>query len=156
MRASNPEAIATDRRRSIALAQLAPLARISGAAWYSLQKGPPAAQAKDPPAGLTLIDLMDEVEDFADTAALVAQLDLVISVDTSVAHVAAGLGKPVWLLSRFDGCWRWLLDRDDSPWYPNLRLYRQTAPGDWQPVIERLGNDLAAYLAAQRPGQVSP
>lgn len=150
VRANNPEAIATDRRRSIALAQLAPLARISGVAWYSLQKGVPAVQAKDPPAGMALIDLMDEVENFADTAALVAQLDLVISVDTSVAHLAAGLGKPVWLLSRFDGCWRWLLNRDDSPWYPGLRLYRQTAPGDWRPVIERLGDDLAAWLMPSR------
>jgi hypothetical protein len=117
-------------------------------AWYSLQKGAPAAQAHQPPAGLTLIDLMDTVEDFADTAALVTALDLVISVDTSVAHLAAGLGKPVWLLSRFDGCWRWLLGRDDSPWYPTVRLYRQGTPGDWTPEIERLRRDLAAWVEA--------
>jgi tetratricopeptide (TPR) repeat protein len=153
VRTGNPEAVATDRRRSIALAQLAPLAAIPGVAWYSLQKGPPAAQAKEPPPGLALVDLMDEVEDFADTAALIAQLDLVISVDTSVAHLAAGLGKPVLLLSRFDGCWRWLLDRDDSPWYPTLRLYRQTVPGDWRPIIERLRDDLATRLATATPAE---
>jgi tetratricopeptide (TPR) repeat protein len=143
-----PEAIATDRRRSLALAQLAPLAEIAGIAWCSLQKGAPAAQARQPPAGMALVDPMDAVEDFADTAALVAALDLVISVDTSVAHLAAGLGKPVWLLSRFDGCWRWLLERDDSPWYPGLRLYRQRVPGDWEPTIARLRHDLAAWVEA--------
>ena len=146
VRAGIPEAVATDRRRSIALAQLAPLADITGVAWYSLQKGGPADQARQPPAGMALADPMDAIEDFADTAALVAALDLVISVDTSVAHLAAGLGKPVWLLSRFDGCWRWLLDRDDSPWYPTVRLYRQGAPGDWEPAIARLRGDLAAWV----------
>jgi tetratricopeptide (TPR) repeat protein len=145
IRANHAEAVATDRRRSLALAQLAPLGTVPGITFYSLQKGGPAAQAKEPPAGLVPIDLMDAVETFADTAALAAQLDLVISVDTSVAHLVAGLGKPVWLLSRFDGCWRWLLDRDDSPWYPTVRLYRQTAPGDWSPALERLRNDLAAW-----------
>jgi tetratricopeptide (TPR) repeat protein len=147
VRAHDPEAAATDRRRSIALAQLAPLADLDTVSWYSLQKGAPAAQAKAPPAGMALIDLMDEVRDFADTAALVAQLDLVISVDTSVAHLAAGLGKPVWLLSRFDGCWRWLLEGDDSPWYPGLRLYRQATPGAWPPVIERLRRDVQTWLS---------
>ena len=147
IRANHAEAVATDRRRSVPLAQLAPLGTVPGVTWYSLQKGAPAAQAKEPPAGLAPIDLMDAVETFADTAALAAQLDLVISVDTSVAHLVAGLGKPVWLLSRFDGCWRWLLDRDDSPWYPTVRLYRQTVPGDWTPTIERLRDDLATWAS---------
>jgi ADP-heptose:LPS heptosyltransferase len=84
---------------------------------------------------------------FADTAALVSALDLVISVDTAVAHLAAGLGRPVWMLNRFDSCWRWLQGRDDSPWYPTLRQFRQTAPGDWAGVMERVVAALQAFAA---------
>jgi ADP-heptose:LPS heptosyltransferase len=94
---------------------------------------------------------MEGVADFADTAAIVANLDLVISVDTAVAHLAAAMGKPVWLLSRFNGDWRWLLDRDDSPWYPTLRLYRQPASRDWRPVVARVAGDLAAWRDARSP-----
>ena len=90
-----------------------------------------------------MLDWTDELEDFADTAALVEALDLVIAVDTAVAHLAGALGKPVWSLNRFDACWRWLLDRDDSPWYPTARLFRQPTPGDWDSVI-------AAVTAALR------
>jgi hypothetical protein len=132
-----------DRRRSLRLDQLAPLATIAGITLVSLQKGAPAAQARTPPPGMTLIDWMDEIGDFADTAALTAALDLVISVDTSVVHLAGALGRPVWVLSRHDGCWRWLLDRADSPWYPSARLFRQTTPGDWDPVIADLVQALA-------------
>ncbi|HEY0836689.1 MAG TPA: tetratricopeptide repeat protein [Azospirillum sp.] len=143
-----PGANAVDRRRSIALGQLAPLAGTPGVRFYSLQKGDDAAaQLRNPPPGLELIDPMDEVGDFADTAALVSRLDLVIGVDTSVVHLAGGLGRPVWVLSRFDGCWRWLTGRDDSPWYPSLRLYRQEDPGDWAPVIGRLARDLRDWAA---------
>jgi hypothetical protein len=78
------------------------------------------------------------VGDFADTAGLVTGLDLVISVDTAVAHLAGALGREVWLLNRFDTCWRWLLDRDDSPWYPGLRQFRQSAPESWPDVIARV------------------
>ncbi|WP_049975831.1 tetratricopeptide repeat protein [Azospirillum sp. B506] len=122
-----------DRRRSLPLAALAPLAGVPGVQFYSLQKGPPAAETR--PAGLDLVDWMDEVGDFADTAALVMELDLVISVDTSVCHLAGALGRPVWMLSRSDSCWRWLRGRSDSPWYPTMRLFRQDRPGDWDPVI---------------------
>ena len=73
-----------------------------------------------------------------DTAALIANLDLVIGVDTSVVHLAGALGNPVWLLNRFDTCWRWLLDRDDSPWYPTLRQFRQPSPGDWASVMQAI------------------
>ena len=143
-RAHLPELTAIDRRRSIPADLLRPLAACAGVRFYSLQKdGPP------PPVGLDLIDVMAEMRDFADTAALVAQLDLVISVDTSVAHLAAALGKPVWLLNRFDSCWRWLTDRDDSPWYPSLRLFRQTAPGDWPGVVERVVPALQALAASE-------
>src|SRR6185437_814188 len=83
------------------------------------------------------------VADFADTAAIVEQLDLVISIDTSVAHLAGAMGKPCWtLIPRLHADWRWLRDRDDSPWYPTMRLYRQAAPLDWAPVIDRIEQDL--------------
>jgi tetratricopeptide (TPR) repeat protein len=142
----------TDRRRSIALEQLAPLAGIGGASFVSLQKGAGAAQATDPPPGMALHDWTGELASFADTAALVQALDLVISVDTAVAHLAGALGRPVWVLSRFDSCWRWLDGRDDSPWYPTLRLFRQTAPGDWAGVIARTGDALADWARMRRRG----
>ncbi|WP_372394274.1 tetratricopeptide repeat protein [Azospirillum sp. HJ39] len=132
-----------DRRRSLPLAALAPLAGIPGVSFHSLQKGPPATEARPP--GLDLVDWMDAVEDFADTAALVAELDLVISVDTSVCHLAGALGRPVWMLSRHDSCWRWLRNRSDSPWYPTMRLFRQDRPGDWAPVIRRVRTALEEW-----------
>jgi ADP-heptose:LPS heptosyltransferase len=107
-------------------------------------------QASQPPPGLRLQDWTAELSDFADTAALLAALDLVITVDTSVAHLAGSLGAPVWILNRFDACWRWLRDRTDSPWYPSARLFRQPAPGDWDPVIR----DVAAALAQLRRTKV--
>jgi Flp pilus assembly protein TadD len=127
-----------DQRRSIGIRQLLPLADIPGIHLVSLQKDAP----EPVPDGLKLIDPMQLIEDFADTAALVATLDLVIAVDTSVAHLAGALGCRVWLLSRYDGCWRWLHGRDDSPWYPGMRIYRQERPSDWFGVIERVRSDL--------------
>ena len=120
-----------DRRRSLRLSQFAPLAEVPGVVFVSLQKGEPAAQAKTPPPGMRLIDWTTELKDFADTAALAECLDLVISVDTAVAHLAGALGKPVWVLNRFDTCWRWLVGREDSPWYPTMRLFRQPRFLDW-------------------------
>jgi tetratricopeptide (TPR) repeat protein len=143
-RRDNPGAAAIDARRSLRLAQFAPLAAATGVQFVSLQVGEPAAEARDAPPGLSLVDCTAELGDFADTAALVAGLDLVISVDTSVAHLAGALGRPVWILSRFDGCWRWLQDRDDSPWYPSARLFRQPAPGAWDPVIASVAEALSA------------
>src|ERR1700722_9045703 len=128
---------AVDRRRSIAPDLLAPLFELPGLQFFSLQKDGPA-----PPKHFPLMNFMDEMEDFADTAALIANLDLIISVDTSVAHLAGALGKPVWLLDRFDGCWRWLVGRRDSPWYPGLRLYRQPRPGDWTTVLAEVTGEL--------------
>jgi Flp pilus assembly protein TadD len=144
-----------DRRRSMALDRLAPLGGISGVQFISLQKGSPAVQAACPPAGMELYDFTEEIHDFADTAALIENLDLVISVDTAVLHLAGALGKPVWLLNRFDTCWRWLQDRDDSPWYPTLRQFRQPAPGDWHTVIGR-ARDALQRLAAGDRGQLKP
>jgi hypothetical protein len=135
-RPDQPDADAIDKRRSITLAQYAGLADIPGITLISLQKGDPASQARTPPAGMVLHDWTDELADFADTADLVAALDLIITVDTAVAHLAGGLGKPVWILNRFDQCWRWLENRDDSPWYPTARLFRQSAPGNWDGVID--------------------
>jgi Flp pilus assembly protein TadD len=145
-----PELAAVDARRSVALAALAPLAEVADIGFVSLQKGPAAAQAAAPPPGMRLADHTEELEDFADTAALVDALDLVISVDTSVAHLAGAMGKPVWLLNRHDTCWRWLLGRDDSPWYPSLRLFRQPAPGDWASVMRAARDALMERDACRR------
>ncbi|HTX50330.1 MAG TPA: tetratricopeptide repeat-containing glycosyltransferase family protein [Caulobacteraceae bacterium] len=142
-RAHDPAAFAIDKRRSLRLAQLAPLATTPGVRFYSLQKGEPAAEAAEPPPCLDLVDLTPELADFADTAALIQNLDLVISVDTSVAHLAGALGKPVWVLSRFDGCWRWLNGREDSPWYPTARVFHQRIRGDWEEVIARVAEELS-------------
>lgn len=136
-----------DRRRSLLLSQLAPLAKVPGVVFVSLQKGVPAAQAQASPEGMTLLDWNDELRDFADTAALVQCLDLVICVDTAVAHLAGALGKPVWLLNRFDTCWRWLLEREDSPWYPTMRVFRQPKFGDWPSVIAQVRETLAALAS---------
>lgn len=145
-RAGEPRAHYADKRRSIPLTAFAPLGGVKGVEFFSLQWG--KARKDAVPPGLALIDLMGEVSDFADTAALIAGLDLVISVDTAVAHLAGALGKPVWLLSRFDGCWRWLTKREDSPWYPTMRLFRQQAPGNWAPVIARVRAALSALVPA--------
>jgi tetratricopeptide (TPR) repeat protein len=135
----------TDQRRSIPFSTLAALGGIDGARYFSLQLGKPAEQARQLPSDLELVDLTKDIRDFADTAAIVANLDLVITVDTSVAHLAGALGKPVWILSRFDGCWRWLNGREDSPWYPTARLFHQTSPGDWDEVVERVCARLRSF-----------
>ncbi len=141
-RPEDPLAYALDRQRSIALDQFAPLTAIDGLCLVSLQKGDAATQARTLPPGMVLHDWTGELEDFAATAALISALDLVVSVDTSVVHLAGALGKPVWVLNRSDQCWRWLRDRTDSPWYPSARLFQQTSPGDWDGVMR----DVAAAL----------
>jgi hypothetical protein len=135
--AGNP-AYTSDRIRSLSLAAFSPLANIPGVRFYSLQKGPPAEQAKAPPAGLNLIDWTEELADFADSAALVSGLDLVVSVDTAAAHLAGALGKPTWVLIPFAPNWRWQLHREDSPWYPTLRLFRQEKSREWEQPIQRV------------------
>ena len=139
----------SDRRRSTSLAALTPLLDVPGVSFVSLQKGEPANQVRAMIPRPNFLDFTGELNDFADTAALSVNLDLVITVDTSVCHLAGALGREVWLLNRWDTCWRWLLDRDDSPWYPTLRQYRQTIRGQWSDVIERIASDLRA-LALQR------
>lgn len=141
-------------QRSASLADFAPLAEAARAfatahgralRFYALQKGAPAAEAGTPPPGLDLVDLGPDLTDFAETAAAVAALDLVITVDTSVGHLAGALGRPVWVLPWATHDWRWLLDRDDSPWYPSVRLFRQSRPNAWGPVLERVAAVLAAW-----------
>jgi ADP-heptose:LPS heptosyltransferase len=97
-----------------------------------------------------LIDWSAELKDFADTAALIANLDLVIAVDTAVVHLAGAMGKPVWTLLPFAADWRWLLEREDSPWYPSMRLFRQPALGDWDSVIKRVADELCRNPFARR------
>jgi tetratricopeptide (TPR) repeat protein len=135
-----------DSRRSITLNHYAPLASIPGLCLISLQKGEPAAQARTPPNGMVLHDWAEELDDFADTAALVEALDLVISVDTSVLHLVGALGKPVWVLNRYNQCWRWLSGRRDSPWYPSARLFRQPKMGNWEAVIDQVQRELHGMI----------
>lgn len=132
-----------DRRRSLDPRLLAPLARVPGVRLVSLQKDAPAHTAF---AALT--DWTSELGDFADTAGLIAALDLVITADTAVAHLAGALGRPVWLLNRFGGDWRWLQNRTDSPWYPTLRQFRQPALNDWAHVVAQVAEALAERARA--------
>lgn len=133
-----------DRRRSLALNALLPLTRLSGLSLFSLQKGEAAGQlAACPESGI--VDLGSEIASFEDTAAILTHLELVISVDTSVVHLAGALGRPARVLLPFAPDWRWQLGREDSPWYPRLRLLRQTAAGRWETVVERLIQELTGH-----------
>jgi len=134
----------TDRRRSLHLRQLLPLFEIKNVRFISLQMGKSAAQIEELRLGHRVTDFMNEVGDFVDTAAMIRSLDLVITVDTSVAHLAGALGKPVWILSRYDACWRWLGNRESNPWYPSARVFGQPSMGDWQSVIGKVRTALEA------------
>jgi hypothetical protein len=123
-----------DPLRSCQLSELAPLAA-HDIIFYSLQLGEDSEQAGLSISGMELIDKTEEINDFADTAALIEQLDLVICIDTAVAHLAGALGKPTWLMLPFAPDWRWLVERCDSPWYPTMRIFRQNRPGVWGTVI---------------------
>jgi hypothetical protein len=133
--------------RSIPFAALRPLWQVPGVCWYSLQVGPPAAEIGLAPQGV-IEDLSPFLTDFAETAAAICQLDLVISVETAVAHLAGALGRPVWVPLTVIPAWRWMLGRDDSPWYPTMRLFRQRTPGDWSPVVEALAERLTGRVKA--------
>jgi hypothetical protein len=137
-----------DRRRSTRLDVLAPLLDVAGVRFVSFQFGDARRQLAA--LGGQVVDGMAGVADFADTAVRLAQVDLLISVDTSMVHLAGGLGVPVWMLSRFDGCWRWLEQRDDSPWYPSLRIFRQPSPGDWPSVVAEVRAALRVLEASGR------
>ncbi|MEZ0605137.1 tetratricopeptide repeat protein [Paraburkholderia sp. IW21] len=131
-----------DRYRSMALADLSALSELENVAWYPLQKGAAHAQLADAPEAFRVHDFTADLNSFDDTAALIMNLDLVIAVDTGVAHLAAALGKPVWVLLPANSDWRWLEERSDSPWYPTMKLFRQTTLGDWAPVATRVSEEL--------------
>ena len=145
-----------DHNRSIDPILFRALGRIEGIRLFGLQKG----RAAEQPTGFTtnsqFINLGDKFEDFSDTAGAIDNLDLIISVDTAVAHLAGAMGKPVWLLLPFVPDWRWLLDRTDSPWYPTTRIFRQTQSGDWQTVLEKVETQLQKHVqpaASDPPGK---
>ncbi|MDI1260542.1 tetratricopeptide repeat protein [Aquabacterium sp.] len=141
----------SDARRSLRFEQLAPLLADERVAWFSLQKWLPGEGLPAVSSSVDWFDWTDEA-DFADTAALVSQLDLVISIDSAMVHLAGGLGVPVWMLDRFDNEWRWLTGRTDSPWYPKLRIFRQASFGAWGGVLEQVKAALQA-LPTPRPMQ---
>jgi tetratricopeptide (TPR) repeat protein len=136
-----------NRYRSCRLSDFGALAQIAGVRLFSLQKGDPTTELLEGNCDMPVIDLNGALDDFADTAFVLSQLDLVITVDTSVAHLAGALGKPVWLLLSFAPDWRWLLERTDNPWYPTMRLFRQTRLGDWRSVFERVSASLASVVS---------
>jgi predicted O-linked N-acetylglucosamine transferase (SPINDLY family)/ADP-heptose:LPS heptosyltransferase len=151
--AGNP-AHANDRRRSIALERLAPLFDVAGVRFYSLQVGERAgdlARLAGAQAPGKVVDLAPDLRNYGETAAALAHLDLVVAVDTSIVHLAGALGRPCWVMVPFSPDWRWLLEREDSPWYPSLRLFRQPRPTDWESVIARIAGELAALAVARRP-----
>jgi hypothetical protein len=135
--AGNPQHV-NDQRRSVGLRRLLPLLAERGASFIALQKDLQAGDAQLLDAEPRLIHAGNDLASYNDTAAVISLLDLVISVDTSVAHLAGALGKPVWILLPSNPDWRWLLDRDDSPWYPTARLFRQAVRDDWDGVVERV------------------
>ncbi len=150
-RKDQPDVALVDRMRSLHFDQLRPLLDVPGVSFYSLQVGlDAAAQLTGTPQ---VIDHTGELFDFQETAALAENLDLAICADTSTAHLVGAIGKPVWLLNRYNTCWRWLLDRKDSPWYPTMRLFRQLKLGDWDSVIAEVKAALEAE--ARKAGQGS-
>ncbi|MGR0188454.1 tetratricopeptide repeat protein [Azospirillum aestuarii] len=146
--AGNPQ-FAGDRERSPGLAALAPLLAVPGCRFFGLQLGPGHDELARRPTPPSFTDLEPEIRDFADTAAIMASLDLVLSSCTAPAHLAGALGVPLWLLLSHAPDWRWLLDRADSPWYPTARLFRQPRPGDWAAVAEEAAAALAERVAAR-------
>jgi tetratricopeptide (TPR) repeat protein len=134
-----------DPNRSMPLPALAKLAGVHRVCFFSLQKGKTAALAQTPPADLRLVDWTSEIHDFSDTAALIANLDLVISVDTVVAHLAGAMRRRAWTLLSFAADWRWLQHREDSPWYPTMRLFRQERAGDWSSPVARIKDQLGDF-----------
>jgi len=145
--AGNPKQ-GSETRRGIGLARCLPLFAVPRVRWYSLQVGERAPDlARLAPSAA--VDLSSRLTDFAQTAAVIANLDLVITTDTAVAHLAGAMGKPVWIVLMFAADWRWLRGRDDSPWYPSARLFRQESPGDWGGVIDRVRTELALAVKAR-------
>jgi Flp pilus assembly protein TadD len=153
----NPKHVG-DRHRSVRLTSLAPIAEVPGVQLFSLQKGPGSEQLAQLNGQFTVTNLGSESwPDFMETAAVVANLDLVITVDTAVAHLAGALGKPVWVAIPYISDWRWLRGREDSPWYPTMRLFRQKSFGDWESVFVRMAGELRKLLEnATSMGPIPP
>jgi len=141
-----------DQERSCPLADFAPLTSLPGARFYSLQVGEGADKITSSEAGMELVDLTGRLRDLSDTAAFIAGLDLVIGVDTAVVHLAGAMGKPVWILLSHAADWRWIVGRQDSPWYPTARLFRQERRGDWDGVITRVRDTLEQWLGKSGTG----
>lgn len=139
-----------DANRSMSLEALAPLAR-PDITFLSIQKGPTEAAAQSPPAGMNLVSLSADIQDFEDTAAILTLADLLISVDSSPVHLAGALGRPAWVMVPSVPDWRWLLGREDTPWYPSVRIIRQSSAGDWAELVERLARNLGDWRAAFTP-----
>lgn len=136
-----------DHNRSCSLNDFASLSEIPEITFYSLQKGQASFETNNPPDGMKIINIETDLHDFTDTAAVILNLDLVISVDTAVAHLAGAIGKPIWTLLPFVPDWRWLLNRSDSPWYPGMRLFRQTQPDDWIEVFKQVKDTLTQRIS---------
>ena len=148
--AGNPRYKA-DVRRSVALETLLPLLRTPDVTWISLQKGPAARQLDELPAEVFVWDASSLDQDLADAAATIATLDLVITTDTCIAHLAGAMGKPVWILLPHLSDWRWMQEVETTPWYPTARLLRQRAPGDWKELVERTIDRLGAFAVNRKP-----
>jgi len=133
--------------RSMTFSQFEPLVTVPGVTFYSLQKGEGEEQAEFPPTGMQFRHISDKIHDFADTAGAIANLDLVISIDTSVVHLAGAMGKEVWVLLPYNAEWRWLLDKEESPWYPTMRLFRQKKQGNWSGVMDDVVKELQKLVA---------
>ena len=139
-----------DARRSLSFSQILPLLEDERITWVSLQKWAPEDARPSIPESVDWLDWTEELTDFADSAALVQNLDLVISIDSSMVHLAGALNKPVWMLNRFDSEWRWLQNRVDSPWYPKLRIFNQPAFGDWASVLREVKDELSQLEIKQK------
>jgi tetratricopeptide (TPR) repeat protein len=135
------------KQRSFSLDLFSPLSRLKQVTFYSLQKGEAAKQTENSSGKMELVDCTEEIHDFSDTVAVIENLDLIITVDTAVAHLSGALGKPVWTLLPAVPDWRWMLYRKDSPWYPTMRLFRQPSPGNWESVIATVKDELLKLLS---------
>jgi len=141
-----------DRARSCHLRHFLRLSKIPGVRLFGLQKGSAAAQVKDLAAEISLTNLGEQLDDFTDTAAVIDNLDLVISVDTAVLHLAGAMAKPVWAVLPFSPDWRWMLDRPDTPWYPTMKLFRQQQYGHWDDVFHRVSRELMTWAGRRKSG----
>lgn len=135
-----------DRNRSINIDMLAPFAQIPNAVFVAVQKGPAVAQIPQWKGPAPIVGLDAQIETFDDTAAILQHMDLLCCVDTSLGHLAGGLGRPAWIMLPYAPDWRWLMHREDSPWYPSLRLLRQPGPKAWTPLIERVAGELNRFV----------